>query len=162
MSFFSITCWWVGALFFIFSLLMHLFIWRSRPNQRTFSQLFILFLTPPLLLLGFSCVQPGLFVSGLLNLILSANYLAIYPAFQASSPSIKMLALLFERKGLKKHKLLSHFPKDSLLSDRYKDLIDAGLIIKKNGDFKLTTRAKNMVRIFTLYRKLLGLEPGRG
>ncbi len=156
--------WWVGALFFLFSLFIHGIYWRKARATRSFTLLFTFFLLPPFLLACVSFFREAFIFPSLINFILAVNYIAIFPAIQASSPSIKILALLFKNNGrLEKDILISHFPKDSLLLERYKDLETAGLIRAKNdGGWILTKPAQTLAQLFFIFRYVLGLKEGEG
>lgn len=147
---------WIGALFFTFSFLFHLIFWRRSFLRRGLRFLFFLFLVPSLCLGIASLLFPHYFLAFLCNTVLSLNYLAIYPALQASSPSLRLLRKLFLSP-------VAYPPPEDTHSgqDRVQDLIEMGWI-SKHKTWSLSQGGKSIARFFLFFRSCLGLEEGAG
>ena len=102
--------------------------------------------------------------SGALYLAMAAAYVQSYPAFQADIPTFKILLLINEEAGkaLSTEKILSKLALGNLFGDKLDDLIQEGLVAEKEGKLFLGQGGVLLVRIFSRYRQILGLQTGTG
>ncbi len=100
----------------------------------------------------------------LLHFALSSAYILSYPAIEAVSPSLAISLMIGDSnpQGVLYGDLLHVFDNEVVLEPRIHDLIEAGLIIKSNGYFMVTSRGITFVKCFILLRLLLGLPIGKG
>lgn len=169
----------IGFLLFFVSLCIHVAIWRWWRPQNDILALFIIFLVLPVTAIPAILIfrVSGMFsplnctctfrvlVSGLfLHFALSAAYIMSYPASQAVSPSLIIILIIARAMpiGCTQKEIESHFDDDILLNNRFQDLIDAKLAKEQNGALTLTTRGIVITRVFSFYRRLLGLQIGEG
>ena len=135
---------------------LHLAWWHWARPKGDLICLFALFLVVPL---------PGLFIQlgvapALIHFWLSAQYLAIYPAFQASSPTLHILAALAAHPaGLEETALLANAAGVDRQQERIHSLQRGGLV-KKNG--ALSPLGLMLTKGFLTYRAWLGLPEGEG
>lgn len=121
----------------------------------------------PLLILGLYLLDMSS-VEGVLAcalyLALAAAYVQTYPAFQAISPSLKIVYHIGQSTtGMRTGEIQQVFPKTSLVADRLDDLLAEGLVTaKSNGDYQLSGKGKTLAYAFKFYRKFLGLSEGEG
>ena len=160
----SCAFWWLGIFSFTINLVLHVLIWRSLKPKRDILYLFFCFIGVPLGVfsltsgLGFTFSTPAL----LFHLLLSLNYIAIYPAFQASSPTVRLLELLRQsNEGMDRTELNQHLLSCSALKCRYNELLSGGLIQEK-GSPVLSRPGFFLASFFLFYRKMLGLGEGVG
>lgn len=140
------------------AILSHFLLWHFSPPRRPLPLLVgILFLIPTPLLWWHG--TPAALV---LHLLICANYLAIYPALQATSPTLKMLNIIGGRaEGITEDALVAAVASQKMVTDRIEELRAAGLLTKPNGQ-ALTRRGALLARAFVLFRRSLGLPLGEG
>jgi hypothetical protein len=94
----------------------------------------------------------------LLHFVLSGVYIAMYPAAQASSPSLEILMLFRGRpEGLTREEIVRGFNKVSAVSARVKDLVDSRLVVQRGGKLTPSPSGRRLSVLFALYRRSLGL-----
>jgi len=99
----------------------------------------------------------------LTHYLLSTNYLAIYPAFQATSPTLKLLTFLSEHpSGQSEIEILQVLAKPQLVTDRLQDLSRGKLIGVNGTEICLKPLGTLLAEIFLRYRRFLGLPEGKG
>ena len=136
---------------------LHIVIWRFRTPKRQVVMLFLTLCVPALFLTAFS------FEAALTHFSCACSYIALYPAFQAVSPTIQILELLRQvPSGAPREQLVAAFASPSLVSDRIGDLLSGGLLTQGKNGPELTTRGKLLARFFIFYRATLGLQEGGG
>ena len=147
--------------------LLHVAVWRSfSPKAHLLWLVLTLILAPTGLFLfwmanGIS--WQSLLVPTVTHFLIVANYIAIYPAFQASSPTIQILNLLSQnRSGMGAEEICKRLAEEKLVKDRLSDLSQSGLITHDKGEVGLTPKGKVLASIFIFYRKLLSLPEGAG
>jgi hypothetical protein len=163
----AIADWWVGLITYLPFHLLHVAVWRMRPPRRdTHELLLFLFLLPLAVLLiwvgigGTPRVGPAAI---LVHFLVAANYLAIYPALQASSPTVHLLCRLRRHpEGLTRETITDFMLKTSAVEARLKDLRNSSLIRHRDGRLELSGAGRLLAAIFLGYRRLLGLERGLG
>lgn len=159
-AFFSTEFYWLGIYTFLTGLALHLVIWRVFPRWRSIPLLFMTVLVSPLALFTLFPLESPLWVAPvILHLIFAANYIAIYPAFQASSPTIEILFCLHHRGAQSSEAIVSSMDPKSLVGSRVDDLKSGSLI---SQDLKMSASAKLIAKVFIAYRRLLGLAEGQG
>lgn len=87
-----------------------------------------------------------------------------YPASQAVCPSLTILLIVARSmpRGCSQEEIQGYFNNTMLLDTRFQDLVDAKLAKEVDGSFSLTTRGIIVIRLFSFYRRLLGLQIGEG
>jgi hypothetical protein len=160
---------WGGIAAFLISLAVHVALWRLRSGCGL--RLLITILAAPaavLLLLpalGGPWSAVDSLAAALLHAALASAYLQTYPAVQAMSPSLRIV-LLLERAGpagMTFVELLDGLGRESLLGERIRDLLDAGMVRETpEGALKLELRARMLLAPITAVRRVLGLAPGKG
>lgn len=152
----SLTYWWWGIVSYGVAHTFHIFWWRQFPVKRHLLLLGILFGFP---VFALAIVGPS---AVLTHLTLTAQYIAIYPAFQATSPTIEILEFLRVRGIASENEILQTCSNQSIVQDRISDLETGGLIRRKTQSFELSLRGRLLAEIFIGYRALLGLPVGEG
>src|SRR5688572_30833500 len=117
--------WWWGIVTYLPAHLLHVVVWRLKPRLASVPSLLLCTIAMPLALMGISA---ALGVSlpwpvPLVHLLVAVNYVAIYPAFQASSPTVHLLSLLAKRpQGLTEGEVMNALLKKTAIEDRLSDL----------------------------------------
>jgi hypothetical protein len=154
-----------GALSYAFFHILHVLVWRLGKIQTGIRLLFALLLGIPSLLYLNLILKVGLAwaVPGLVHVLLAANYIAIYPAFQASSPTIQLLAFLWKvKRSVREDELVSHFGTQDVIAKRMEDLTVSGLVRLQGSEMELSPKARWLATFFIFYRRALGLPRGIG
>ncbi len=152
--FMGLWSWGVGS--YLTCHALHLIWWHWARPKNDLLCLFALFLVVPL---------PGLLVQlgvapALVHFWMSAQYLAIYPAFQASSPTLHMLAALaVHPTGLEETALLANAASLDRQQERIGSLQRGGLV---EMDGELSPLGFMLAKGFLTYRSWLGLSEGEG
>jgi hypothetical protein len=152
---FSLSNWLLGVLSYLVCHLIHVVWWHRKKPEREVLWLAALFFLAP---------AAALFQWGgaalLIHFWLSAQYLAVYPAFQASSPTLHLLAALRAAgpKGKSARELESSAAGLDRHDQRREFLNKSGLLRGETLSFsgRLTARA------FLTYRAWLRLPEGEG
>ncbi len=145
--------WGVGSYFLFHAI--HALTWNLRRPKRDFLWLFALFFLPVPVLFFKAGIG-----AALIHFWLSAQYVAIYPAFQASSPTLHLLAALAaEKSGLDEPSLLRAAAEVDREEERIGSLRQGGFV-HTSGD--LSFLGRSLARCFLGYRSWLGLSEGRG
>lgn len=153
----SLDGWEIGLLCFGSALSLHFLLWRYVRSARRYPVLFALFFVASLIAVAVSSSPAAFWVAACLSL----NYLAIFPAFQASSPTLVMLNHLWKRSKLSEGALRALF-QESVVSSRLEDLFAGDFIREVDGKLVLTGRGKALATLFRSYRRFLGLPEGDG
>lgn len=165
-----------GFLLFAASLIVHIVIWRLRVPW--LSSIMLIFLMLGLPTVSMVAVIFGIGgMSGwaglgavewmqvlLLHLSLASAYIVGYPAVRAVSPSLDILVMISSSPGgsIKRGNLLRRYSEARVVTARVDDLLEYRLLILQDGKFTVSPLARWIVRIFSLYRRLLGLPAGGG
>ncbi len=171
MQFSNATAGWMwGSVTFLGSLITHIVVWRWLHPRRDVLWLAGIFLVLPLAATAFwfpwlnaSASFP--LCAAVTHFILAANYIAFYPAVQASSPSLRILVLLRQSPTpLGSVEITKAFSTENLFSDRIADLQTAGLIKKgtSGSQDELSWTGKALAATFVAYRNFIGLSRGKG
>ena len=145
----------IGLSGFIGLLAFQIHWWRRKPSARGYVVLFAIFLLGPVPFLAHSA--EAFWTAFCLGL----NYLAVFPAFQASSPTLVMLYELWRQKSIKESGLHRLFENEVMMA-RLEDLRRGEFIEEREGKLFLTMRGKYLARLFQVYRRILGLPVGDG
>lgn len=165
-----------GIGLFFALLLLHILIWRLRTPKNDVVALFALFIFCPaaaagslLLAIPFSLDNPSLSATDVLQIFvlhaaLALAYIANYPAVTAHSPSLAILTIIgaSERGRLTGEEIIRLYGNEHTIIRRVEDLEVYGMLARRGGTFSLKPAAKFIIRIYILYRKLLGMPPGEG
>ncbi len=160
----------LSGLTFILCLFIHAALWRLRPPaRRPLALLCVFVLLAPFiwgLLLSLPLFHvPGkgeLLAAGLLQLSFASAYILSYPAFEALSPSLVIVLLAGDRGGVALEELPGFFSDDCLLGPRIRELVEAGMVLERDGSLSITRKGKLLAACFVLMRSLLGLPKGGG
>ena len=77
-------------------------------------------------------------------------------------PTFKILRLINDQPGISLDQLKDNFTEDELRTGRINNLIQDGLLEDSPNNDTLTLFGKAIVIFFLIYRKLLGLNVGKG
>jgi predicted transcriptional regulator len=163
----SLRSWFWAVPVYALLHLIHVLSWRIRRPANDVVSLFLLFIALPfvgfVILIAWGAEALPLFPILMFVWILSANYIAVYPAVQASSPTLDILHLLRQHpEGLTETELTSKAGSASLFQDRLSDLVRGGLMKPTHNGFELTVKGNLLATFFVNYRRLIGLPRGAG
>jgi len=161
----SLEFWWIGILTYIPFHLMHLVIWRINPPRRDALELVAYLIVLPLaiglLWIGFGGSLP--WSAAFLHMLIAANYIAIYPAFQASSPTVHVVCMLWDNKdGVPAAHVEKSIGDVTHLDHRVSDLQRSGMLVQTPTGWELSRQGKILAFFFITYRRWLGLAQGAG
>lgn len=156
----DIHSWWLGVASFALAWAAHALWWRASPNRRSVTALAWIFIVVPSA--GYALAVPGALAAWIMHLWLGVNYIAIYPALQATSPTLKMLCLISRRGGIAEDALVRETAQPSLLEARVEDLLSSGLARRGTSGLELSARGRVLAETFFFYRRLIGLPRGEG
>ena len=162
---------------FAFAFLSHLVLWRvSRPaaTARSLVLTFIVAILGGLALVFWAAAaQPALaawlpaspgavLLSSILALALSAGYVMTYPAIEVESPTLVMIQAIARRgdTGLARRVLFEQLDDRVLVAPRVRDLLSEGLAVERGGRLHLGPRGHRLVRLFLVWRRILGAGEG--
>lgn len=151
---------------FLAALLGHVALWRRRAPKRHVPALLGAFGIPAAMYAALSPISGCLLAADLLAYAaLAAAYMQSYPAAQAQSPTL-LIALALARRpaGMTEEELADAIPREKLVGDRVRDLLDAGLVEpgQTKGRVRLTGRGAALLPPFKALRLILGLPEGKG
>lgn len=148
--------WWLGLLTYSACHALHVLIWRFHPTLRKLPLLVaILFIVPCALFSRYGS-------AALIHFCLALNYLAIYPAFQASSPTLHLLEQLTRQAEVSLGSVRALFLRERILENRLAELRVAGLVHHMKEGEKIAPVGRVIARAFRFYRASLGLPQGDG
>lgn len=159
----------VGPALFGAALAAHLVLWRIYLPARQTRALLVLMAGLPLVALAASALGvlplPGLaglaahIEAGLFVLAFALAYVITYSGLEADSPTLVIVLAIDSAgpEGLPLAALDAALSDERLLLPRLRDLLRDGLARMEGGRYAITTKGKRFVRIFALYRGLLGL-----
>jgi len=155
-----------GLIFFSVAFILHFIIWKIRVPRRQTNVLLAIFFG--VCILGiFLFAKSGFFESLYIFVLFSSltlAYIITYSAIEVDSPSLS-LVMAFDKSqssGLSRENISKFMTDEKLVICRINDLVRDKLIYKdaQTGKFKLTISGKRFVKIFVLYRRLLGAQKG--
>ena len=162
----------VSILIFLSTMVMHVLLWRIfRPSRHILALLKVFVAFPVIAGSGLyfthyiSADWRELALTLLLYLCIAACYILSYPAVQAWSPSLLMVYLISRSdNGMSLDELKRNIDQKKIVRDRIDDLEKDGFIKLTDGDknIVLTARGNFLAAFFINYRKLIGLDEGRG
>ncbi len=163
----SMEFWWVGLLTYALGHAVHMAWWRLVVVRGHLRTLLVIFLAP---VFAFWAVveSVGFFnwneiaAPLLTHLSLTAQYIAIYPAFQATSPTLELLEMVASSGGMTRANILARFAGQSVLEARILDLETGRLVKRTDHGLELTLSGRLLAQIFIGYRALLRLPLGDG
>lgn len=155
--------------FFLIVFILHIFLWRLLKPRRHMRAVFLHFLLlPALFWVGIYFAAFEDFFSWacacLLYFSLAAAYVQTYPAFQAISPSLKIVYFIGSSPdGMSIADIEKLFPREALIEDRFKDLVAEGFVkISPEGSIIFLSKGQALAQPFVMFRKFLGLAEGKG
>ena len=159
-----------GCFSFVCCLLLHVFFWRIKHPRNHAGALLSIFFVPGAFFIFLASFFWGhfsnfdLFAVILLHASLSCAYIQFYPASQADSPSLKILTVVGKSMpgGITGAEIQAQFDPAQLFTARVRDLLEAQLVNRVNGNLVITPKGRAFISPFLLLRKLLGLTAGKG
>ena len=169
----------LGLSIFCIAFSIHLVLWKIRIPQYHIKALLQIFLGTLLAALAVLALNAHLyflltdllivdhpalyFHIALLFVALMLFYIVTYTALEVDSPSLIILCNIKKAgaQGLPKEKILESMTNDTLVMPRLNDLLRDGLAVKTQDRYQITDKGK-FVRIFILYRRLLGITAKGG
>lgn len=145
--------------------LFHVGLWRvhfPKNETKTLGLIFLIFLAAALitlhLQLGFSLISLVHF--SLFYLSAAAVYLLTYTGLQAPGPSFTMLLMLEKAgdSGLEMSDFARKITNKDFIDYRLDELINGGSVESKNGRLFVTSKGLKYMTVFTLYKRLLGIQ----
>jgi hypothetical protein len=164
-----VICVWLagGIGLFLFSLALHVIVWRIRRPQsyRGWLPILAVIFGPLAAALVWPLVPTTLDAAAILLLhgSLATVYIIGYTLVSATSPSVELLKLLDRTPaGLPVDALRLPFLAGALTGDRIDNLRGAGLVERRGDRLELGPRGASMTRVALLYRHAIGLPDGGG
>lgn len=171
----AMELWPYGLVSYAVAHFLHVLYWRfARPKQH-FSALLLALIVLPLFFCcaalfiraGFALPETTalvpLLAPAVLHLALATSYTALFPVFQASSPTLLLLTELRPQGRVVAEDTLYQLLEDrSTPQDRLADLQNSQLVVEQGHRFHLTSAGKLLAQIFVCYRIVLGLPRGQG
>lgn len=161
--------WWLGVLSYGACHGAHISAWRRRPVSHHLLGLMLVLVVVPgvvVLGLGFAFGADSSWIAPcVVHLLLAGNYIAVYPAIQATSPTLQILVLLDSHPaGLSEEAILESVATNSVMADRVGDLLRAKLVRRSvpGGSLTLSWRGNLLAEFFAGYRQIIGLARGAG
>ncbi len=98
----------------------------------------------------------------LLALALAAAYVMTYPAIEVESPTLIIIQAIARpgAAGLARDRLFAELNDSVLVAPRIQDLLDEKLARREDGRYRLTEKGRALVRIFAVWRAILGASKG--
>ena len=159
--------WAGGFVSYLVCHFLHILLWKIGTIRHDVRALFFVFLILPFggyalfLLRGSGSTHYA--AAAFLHFALAANYIAIYPAFQASSPTLTILDYLYRAKtGRQLDDLVMAAGGKSILADRIEDLKVGKLVYEQANGLVLTAKGNVLAGVFIGYRRFIGLPEGAG
>jgi hypothetical protein len=157
--------------------LVHLVRWRIAPPSATARALLVTFVFGILgglvfvelmarILPGLATLLPpepfGTLQALLLSLAFAAGYVMTYPAIEVESPTLVMIQAIARRgdEGLARATLFAQLNDEVLVAPRVRDLLSEGLAVEREGRLHLSERGSRLVKLFFLWRRVLGASAG--
>ena len=156
----------IPILIFFVSLACQIFIWRFIKINRETMTLFAIYLfgSFSIILIDYDINQKFLMMFLYVGII--SAFIQTYPAIRREIPSFKILLLIhsYNRKYIEINDdiILENLSKFNSLDSKINELLQDGFVISKNNSLVLTKTGLIIATFFKIYRKLLGLENGKG
>jgi hypothetical protein len=156
-----------GFTLFLFSLALHVVVWRMhRPDSyRAWLPMLTAIFGPVAAAIAWLIAPSPLELAAMLLLhgSLAAVYIIGYTLVTAFSPSVELLKLLDRTPdGIPAASLRLPFLAGALTSGRIDNLRDAGLVRYNGARLELGDRGVRMTQLVLLYRHAVGLRDGEG
>lgn len=161
-----------SSILFLTAFLIHFFYWKIRLPKRQTQALLLIFFTTLIIgsfllwkqsrnmtIFGISAPKEFWEYVQLYILFISVliAYIATYVVVEVDSPSLVIIASIFESgsRGLDKNILEKKLNNDLLILPRLRGLVTAGLAHDRDGIYSLRLKGKLMALIFITYRRFL-------
>ncbi len=158
-----------GFSLFTGAFVLHVLIWRLVDVKREMLSLMLLFVAAPVAMIVTASITGYLgpvetFAVALVSLSLSATYIQFYPGIKVDVPSFRILMLLDEsgEAGMSETRLVARIGEGKLFSSKVDELENDRLVVRVDNKIRLSTAGKILALAFIWYRRLLGLEAGKG
>ena len=159
----------VGIGVFVGAVIVQSLVWNLYRIDRPIQILGILFFLLPTIgfvaLTIWGILSPIESTTALIfHLLMASAYVQSYPALQEDIPSFRILLLIRESGGgpVAERIITDRLADTSLFVNKIEDLVDEGLVVRKENQWVLTRAGRLLVRFFSAYRRWLGLEAGSG
>jgi hypothetical protein len=172
---FNIILFGFSSFFTIF--IIHLIIWRIFRPKNDLGLLLILFIFIPFIIFAllliyntknlFFLTNPQLILIFLFYFSFGLAYTQFYPGLKESSPTLAIINLLGRKKDKVRIETINEmFSNHNLIDGRIISLKKIRLIktikINKEEELILTKAGQFFAKFFFIYRRILGLEEGKG
>lgn len=156
--------WWIGIVSYLFCHAAHIVWWRFAAVNRGVVALLLIFFVPVIAigLAGLAHTEISMIPPLFTHACLAAQYVAVYPAVQACSPTLKILEYLRLSVSTSEDQLVTACAPDSIVQARLDDLEKGGLVGRMNEKYSLNTTGHFVAYVFQHYRRLLRLPLGAG
>jgi hypothetical protein len=156
-----------GLAVFLFSLALHVVVWRIRTpaTYKTWLPALVVIFGPLAVGAAWIVAPTPLEFAAVLLLhgTLAAVYVIGYTLVTASSPSVELLKLLDRTPaGIPTASLRPSVLTGALTNDRIDTLVAARLVRCKGARLELDDRGRLLTRLVLLYRHAIGLRDGEG
>jgi hypothetical protein len=149
----------LSATAFFGCILMHIVIVRilNRYSIRTFKTVIVFPLGLATLLVAVGINGEYAITSCVLYVLFSLIYSLLYtgPYLNDVSPTFRILSLVAKNRRVTIQTILAQFNDSELLYSRLDFLEKNGLLLKKDGDFVISSAGKKSIRMFQIYRRML-------
>ena len=157
-----------GVGLFLASMIVHVLLWNMFRIRKEVLWLAIVFIAIPIMILvalwatGYADAAFTT-ATGMLHMALALMYIQTYPALREDIPSIRILMRVHSQpNGMKREDILSQLDGARFLETKIDDLENDVLVASDRGVLRLTFVGTLLAVIFGLYRRLLGIQSGRG
>jgi predicted transcriptional regulator len=98
------------------------------------------------------------------HLALALIYIQTYPAIKSQIPTFDILFHLDQaNRGLTHGEMIKELDQESkLFTDKVEELKNDGLVQDDGKNYSLTPAGQALAGVYALYRRILGLSPGKG
>jgi hypothetical protein len=156
-----------GLALFVFSLAIHVIVWRVRRPEtyRAWLPALVVIFGPVAGIAAWLIASSPLELAALLLLhgSLAAVYLVGYTLVSSSSPSVELLKLLDRTPGgLPVSSIRLPWLAGALTGNRIDNLLAAGLVRQNGARLQLGPRGVPLTRLVLFYRHIIGLRDGEG
>ena len=158
-----------GVILFLAAFILHVLIWRYAKASKEMFLLFLLFLVFPGIAISVGVILhyfggKEIAAIALLHYSLAIAYIQTYPGLRDDIPSFRILMLLDRAggEGMSESELLNGIGEASLFAFKVSELESDRLVIGDGDRIRLSTAGRILATVFIGYRRLLGLELGKG
>lgn len=158
-----------GIGLFVAALITHVLLWNMFRVKKEVLWLAVVFVVIPLVALaalraaGYLETATSTIAIGLLHMALAVAYIQTYPALREDIPSVHILMRVHSQpNGLSREEILGQLDGARFLETKVEDLENDAFVVSRGGILHLTPVGTVLAVIFGLYRRLLGIQSGKG